>query len=196
MLTKLFIRVVRIWESTHFAFVKCVLIIGKVLKCSGTERDLSPMFTDGRWCALLTDTVSTQPIQLQSGRWHFSNPIWLWDAYLWQIMKGEQLLKNWNDPVERSEPVKVLRCRRQVRGIQTSARFFEGSSRTHHLLVEPMISDREALQEPIQSGKLSTIWNEDKQTKQKIKFKQNKTHMKASGFKTGMKLNVASYANS
>lgn len=158
MRTKLFIRAVRIWESTHFASVKCVLIIGKVLKCSGTERDLSTMFTNGRWCALLTDTVSTQPIQLQSGRWHFSNPIWLSDAYLWQIMKGEQLLKNWNDPVERSEPVKALWCRRQVR---------EGSSRTHHLLVEPMISDREALQEPIQSGKLSTIWNEDKQTKQK-----------------------------
>lgn len=88
------------------------------------------MFTNVRWCALLTNTVSTQPIQLQSGRWHFSNPIWLSDAYLWQIMKGEQLLKNWNDPAERSEPFKVLRCGRQVRGNQTSARFFEGSSST------------------------------------------------------------------
>lgn len=69
---------------------------------------------------------------------------------------------SWNDPAERSEPVKVLRCGRlmldcQVRGIQMSIRFFEGSSRTHHLLVEPMISERPALQESIKLGMLSTI---------------------------------------
>lgn len=148
------------------------------------------MFTDVRWCALLTNTVSTQPIQLQSGRWHFSNPIWLSDAYLWQIMKGEQLLKNWNDPVERSEPFKVLRCGRQVRGNQASTRFSEGSSSTANDIRE---------RESIKSKKLSTIWYEDKQTKQNIK--SNKTQLihfsvvKASGYKTGLKLNVASYAH-
>jgi len=48
MLTKLFSRAVRIGESTYFASIKCVLIIGKVHKCSSTVRDLSPMFTDRR----------------------------------------------------------------------------------------------------------------------------------------------------